>query len=64
MIKAAKNGPYYCGEDNLYLSILSFIGGLEFARRNKAAWFKREELPEVIARLGNLRGFKLVKITK
>lgn len=61
LIKAAKNGPHYCGQSNLYLCIGTFLYGLEFGRRKSAAWFKKEELTEVIARLNNLKGFQLVK---
>jgi hypothetical protein len=63
MIKVAKSNKYmYCGEDNQYLGYLTFFVGLEFTRRRSAARFKREELPEVIKRLNNLKGFKLIKI--
>jgi hypothetical protein len=65
MIKVAKSNKYmYYGEGNQYLGYLTFFVGLEFTRRREAARFKREELPEVIKRLNNLKGFKLIKIKK
>lgn len=63
MIKIAKNNPWYgVGSSNQYLGFLTFFVGIEITNRKNAARFKREELPEVIARLNNLKGLKLVKV--
>jgi hypothetical protein len=63
IIKVAKSNKYmYYGESNQYLGCLTFFAGIECTRRCQAARFKREELPEVIKRLNNLKGFKLIKI--
>lgn len=63
MIKLAKNNPWYgAGSSNQYLGFLTFFVGIELTRRKNAARFKREELPEVISRLNNLKGLKLVKV--
>lgn len=63
MIKVAKNNKQlYYGDKHQYLGFLSFFVGLEFTKRKEAALFKKEELPQVIEHLNNLKGFKLVKI--
>lgn len=64
MIKISKKNNWWMGENspNKYLGMLSFLIGLELTKRKEAAKFKKEELPEVIAKLNNLKGFKLVKI--
>lgn len=63
MIKLSRKHPHYCGMDTQYLSFVNkFDGWLYYTRRKNAARFKREELPEVISRLNNLKGLKLVKV--
>ena len=63
IIKVAKSNKHmYCGESNQYLGCLTFFAGIESTKRCEAARFKRQELPEVIKRLNNLKGFKLIKI--
>lgn len=62
MIKLAKSNSWSSLDGNQYLGFLTFFVGLEFTRRKEAARFKKEELPEVIQRLNNLKGYKLVKI--
>jgi hypothetical protein len=64
MIKLAKNNPWYmgCADSNQYLGYLTFFVGIEMSCRREAARFKKEELPEVIKRLYNLKYLKLVKI--
>lgn len=63
MIKLTRKHPHYCGIDTQYLSFVNkFDGWSSYTRRKNAARFKREELPEVIARLNNLKGLKLVKV--
>lgn len=63
MIKLARNHPWYTDSTSStqYLGFLTFFGGIEMVRRRRAARFKKEELPEVIARLHNLKYYKLVK---
>jgi hypothetical protein len=64
MIKISKSNPWYMGstDSNQYLGIGTFFYGLELTKRKEAVRFKREELPEVIKRLHNLKKLKLVKI--
>lgn len=66
MIKLANNHPWYTDSTSgtQYLGFLTFFAGIEMTRRCRAARFKKEELPEVIARLHNLKYFKLIKIKK
>lgn len=62
LIKLAKSHPWAGLQGHQYLGFLTFFVGLEFTKRKEAARFKKEELPEVIQRLNNLKGYKLVKI--
>lgn len=51
----------YSGSECSYISH-NYLDTLTLSSRRNAAWFKREELPEVLARLG--KGFKVVKKSK
>lgn len=64
MIKISKSNPWWgsSNDSNQYLGTGTFFYGLEFTNRKEATRFKREELPEVIKRLHNLKKLKLVKI--
>lgn len=63
LLKVSKNSRYWCGEDSLYLHMDSFHRGWSsYSRRANAAWFKQEELKEILDKIG--KGFKLVKRSK
>lgn len=65
MIKLAKNHPSYIEPSQhlgQYIGFMTFFVGIEITCRREAARFKKEELPEVIVRLGNLKYYKLIKI--
>ena len=63
LIKVSKkHGYYYRGGSNQYLGPLTFFAGIEFTNRKEAIRFTREELPEVIDQLQQLKRFKLVKL--
>ena len=66
LIKVSKNSRYWCGENTQYLHMDSFFtdqgGWCAYSRRSQAAWFKKEELKEILDRIG--KGFMVVKKSK
>lgn len=60
MVKLGKKHPWYSA-DSRYIQHDTFISGLVFGDRAGAARFTRDELPEVIKRLHNLKGYSLIK---
>jgi len=63
LIKVSKNSEYSYGADNKYLHMDSFHNGwCSYSRRSQAAWFKKEELKEILDNIG--KGFIVVKKSK
>ena len=63
LIKVSKNSSYWCGEGNSYLHMNSFHNGFSaYSCRSDAAWFKKEELKEILDKIG--KGFMVVKKSK
>ena len=63
LIKFSKNREYSYGADNKYLHMDSFHNGwCLYSRRSQAAWFKKEELKEILDKIG--KGFIVVKKSK
>lgn len=62
LIKVSRNNKWHgLGVD--YIQADSFLGyGVAFGRRSDAAWFKKEELKEILDKIG--KGFMVVKKSK